>query len=85
MYQRGDRVLVTGGGDREVILRVWKDHGEGVTLSTEDGYQRLLSGDPDAPQVGFPIADIRGSVPTGAAHPTVQPQPSEQSPTAAPV
>lgn len=62
MYQRGDRVLVEGQGNREAILRVWEDHGEGITLSTEDGYRRLLRGDSDAPQVGFPIADIRGPV-----------------------
>jgi hypothetical protein len=64
MYQRGDRVLVEGRGNREAILRVWANHGEGMTLSTEDGYKRLLRGDSDAPQVGFPIGDIRGQVTT---------------------
>lgn len=60
MYDRGQRVVVRGLGDREVVLRVWEDRGRGVTLSSESGYQRALAGDPDAPLVGFPRSDVRG-------------------------
>lgn len=60
MYQRGERVVVAGMGGRESTLLVWEDHGQGVALTTANGYQRALSGDPEAPIVGYPRRDVRG-------------------------
>jgi hypothetical protein len=59
MYQRGDRVLVEGRGGSSVLV-VWEDRGRGVCLSSESGFQRALSGDGNAPLVGYPRRDIRG-------------------------
>lgn len=75
MYERGARVLVSGHGGREAILRVWDDLGNAVALSSEAGYARLLDGDVDAPLVGFPRRDVQGL----ATSPTAPPPPSEQS------
>lgn len=80
MYERGERVVIEGHGGRRAILRVWADRGRGLTLSSEDGYRRLLAGDPDAPQVGFPIRDVRERV---SASPSEPQPPSERSQPAA--
>ena len=83
MYQQGDRVEVEGLGGRRAVLRVWQDHGHGLTLSSEAGYVRALAGDPDAPLVGFPKRDVRGRADTASAS-TSEPQPlSARSPTVA--
>jgi hypothetical protein len=74
MYQRGDEVIVEGYGGRRAVLTVWEDRGRGVTLSSAEGYARLVAGDLDAPLVGFPRQDVKGRV-----SPSEQPQPSEQS------
>ena len=83
MYERGEKVIVEGHGGKRAVLVVWKDLGRGLTLSTEDGYRRLLAGDADAPQVGFPLRDVRQRVSTNPL--TSEPQqPYVQSPRAAP-
>lgn len=79
MYERGELVLVEGHGGRRAVLRVWEDRGRGLTLSSDEGYQRLLADDPDAPQVGFPRRDVRGR----ATYPSEPEPPSERSPDAA--
>lgn len=58
MATRGDRVLVRGYKGREAILRVWETRVGGLVLSSEDGYRRLVEGDPTAPLVGFPVRDV---------------------------
>lgn len=60
MYERGERVVVKGFSERPTVLTVWEDRGRGLTLTTDDGYRRLLDGDTDAPQVGFPRGDVVG-------------------------
>ena len=65
--KQGDRVRVRGYHDQEGVLRVWEVRSGGLVLTTERGYERLLSGDENAPQVGYPAQDILGLVvsPTG--------------------
>lgn len=81
MYQRGDYVVVEGHRGRRAVLRVWENRGQGLALSTDDGYRRLLAGDSDAPVVGFPIGDVRGRAEGSSPLPT-EPEPrSERSQT----
>jgi hypothetical protein len=61
MYQRGDWVRVEGYGGRVAILRVWESLGGGLALCSEAGYQRMSRGE-DAPEVGFPLSDVKGVV-----------------------
>ena len=58
--KQGDRVRVRGCRDKEGVLRVWEVRPRGLVLTTEQGYKRLLAGDEDAPQVGYPDADVLG-------------------------
>lgn len=78
MYQRGDRVLVEGKGGRSVLV-VWEDRGRGVCLSSESGFRRALSGDEDAPLVGYPRRDIAGLADPSLDLPTVPQPPASQS------
>ena len=68
MARRGDRVRVRGYQDREGVLRVWEVRPHGLVLTNDEGYKRLLDGDEEAPQVGYPAADVLSLVaePTGA-------------------
>lgn len=59
MYERGERVIVTGRGS-ETVLVVWEDRGRGLVLTSDAGYRLALAGDPNAPLVGFPRRDVRG-------------------------
>jgi hypothetical protein len=60
MYKRGDRVRVEGYGGRAAVLRVWEDFGRGVSLCSEEGYERILQGGSDVAVVGFPRVDVKG-------------------------
>lgn len=73
MYERGDRVIVIGRGGRRAVLTVWQDLGRGLSLSTDDGYRRLLAGDSEAPLVGFPRRDVRGKAGTTSTSEPRQP------------
>lgn len=59
-YRRGDWVEVRGVQGETGVLRVWESHPHGLTLTSERGFERLLAGDEDAPQVGYPADDVLG-------------------------
>jgi len=82
MYQRGDRVLVEGFGGRQAVLRVWEDRGSGLALTSESGFERLASGDDEAPIVGYPCGDVRGLAEPSPAFPTAPRPLASQSPSA---
>ena len=60
IYQRGDRVEVSGFRGVRAVLRVWESREPaGLVLCTERGYYALRAG-LEAALVGFPMQDIKG-------------------------
>lgn len=64
MFKRGDLVQVQGWGGKRGILRVWEVRLKGLLLTTEEGFKKLLAGE-EAPNIGYPMSDIRGLVKEG--------------------
>jgi hypothetical protein len=60
MYQRGDRVLVEGFGEKRATLRVWEVRKRGLILCTEADYNEAVAGDGMLTALGFPIEDVVG-------------------------
>ena len=59
MFQRGDRVQVTGFRGRSAVLRVWEDKGHGLLLCSEATFKQAEQGG-EVVAVGFPMRDIKG-------------------------
>jgi len=55
---RGSVVIVRAFGGQRLVRRVWDVKGQTVYVCDERGFERLLSGDPDAMPVGFPAVDV---------------------------
>lgn len=57
--KRGEHVIVTAFGRKELERVVWEDVGPGVLVCTEKGYSLAEATGTEPVCVGFPASDVR--------------------------
>ena len=55
---RGSVVVVRAFDGQRLVRRVWDVKGKTVYVCDDQGFERLVAGDPEAMPIGFPAADV---------------------------
>ena len=57
--RRGEKVIVTAFGKKQLERIVWEDAGPGILICTEKGFQLASETGTEPICVGFPASDVR--------------------------
>ena len=55
---RGDFVIVRSFGGIPLIRRVWDEDNEGIYITNDEQFQRLINGEEALEPIGFPREDV---------------------------